>query len=118
MAEDILKQFTPTPPNRDAILFAAGRASVKSLWRWVALALVVTNLVTLALWQWPRSTAPHPTETPYIETREVVVEPSAYLALRDTNWDQPRLPAPSNDAPANPIWHVNSRVNLDRLITP
>jgi hypothetical protein len=59
--EERLSRFTPdgTGLDRDALLFAAGRASVRSGRRWaaVAAALAASQVLTLAI-LWPRSTPP------------------------------------------------------------
>jgi hypothetical protein len=64
MSEDLterLSRFTPDGGalDRDAVLFAAGRASARPNRRWVALAgaLAASQLLTLVL-LWPRPVAP------------------------------------------------------------
>lgn len=60
---EILSRFTPDRAglDRDALLFAAGRASARPNRRWIALAgaLAVSQLLTLA-GLWPRTLAPAP----------------------------------------------------------
>ncbi len=52
-----LARFTPGAVDRDAMLFAAGRASVKPprFWKWAALGLLLSQIVTLGLWFWPKA---------------------------------------------------------------
>ncbi len=82
-----LARFTPAPagPDRDAVLFAAGRASVRRSWRWPAVAglLAVSQAVTLfVLWPSVR------TETATVAA--VVQESSA------TEFVPPASPAPGS----------------------
>ena len=64
MSDDVvakrLSQFTPdgTGLDRDAVLFAAGRASARPNRPWIALAslLAVSQLATLAVFLWPSNT--------------------------------------------------------------
>jgi hypothetical protein len=97
VSEDVigtLGRFTPTQPDRDAILFAAGRASAKpsTRWKWLAAALVVSQSGTLALglWLWPRSAAvpERPDSPPPVAAPEPVPIPSfdpssIYVLSRD-----------------------------------
>ncbi len=71
MSEPIerLSRFTPASSiDRDALLFAAGRASARPNRRWHALcaALAMTQLLTLGLAFWPRPALPLPDHTPQI----------------------------------------------------
>jgi hypothetical protein len=109
-----LSRFTPnaTSLDRDTLLFAAGRASVRPSRRWQALAgvLAVSQLLTLVC-LWPR-TAP-PLETPFAAAKssrsETASEPPAegdaskWRALRErmleTDLDNP---ATSSDEPTIP----------------
>ncbi len=69
MSEPIerLSRFTPDASglDRDALLFAAGRASVRPNQRWHALcaALATTQLLTLGLVFWPRPVTLPPGDT-------------------------------------------------------
>lgn len=60
---EILSQFTPDRGNldRDALLFAAGRASVRPQRRWIALAgaLATTQVLTLLLLPWSKPAPPN-----------------------------------------------------------
>ena len=113
-----LGQFTPAGPNRDELLFAAGRAAARPSrwWRAVAELLAVTQAVTLAVWLWPKEEPrlpPVPSPTPPAVVPEPAVEPGpsspldphSYLALmhRDDASD-PREPfAPAPDRPTRPL---------------
>lgn len=109
-----LSRFTPdgTGLDRDALLFAAGRASVRPRRAWPALAgaLAASQLVTLAL-LWPRPTGPAPAlvekapETPAGEIRPL--DGSALLALtrRIRQAEAGELPPPPTldlDFPVSP----------------
>lgn len=87
-----LSQFTPHPGSldRDALLFAAGRASARPNRRWLALAgtLAVSQLVTLLL-LWP---LPRPVESPlaspktpgFVEPQPAApMHPTTVAALRE-----------------------------------
>lgn len=68
MSEDVmgkLGSFTPAAVDRDALLFAAGRASAKPsrFWKYATAAFAVSHLVTLGLWLAPTKPAP-PTAVP------------------------------------------------------
>jgi DNA polymerase-3 subunit gamma/tau len=77
--EERLSRLTPdaTGLDRDALLFAAGRASVRPARRWQAAAglLAASQLVTLALF-WPRPAPPSPMPVPApVAERPVIVKP-------------------------------------------
>jgi hypothetical protein len=66
---DKLAKFTPTGLDRDAVLFAAGKAAGRrTVWKWLAATLAVSNAVTLGLLLWPKpaATTVVPTEPPDI----------------------------------------------------
>ncbi len=66
--EERLSRFTPdaTGLNRDALLFAAGRASMRPSRRWQALvAVLATSQLLTLVCLWPR-TPSSPPETPFI----------------------------------------------------
>jgi hypothetical protein len=69
-----LTQFTPDGGrlDRDALLFAAGRASVRPSrgWRALAAALAASQLLTMTLILWPREAAPAP--EPHWEAAPIV----------------------------------------------
>jgi hypothetical protein len=75
--EQRLSRFTPDGSglDRDALLFAAGRASARPGRRWMTLAgaLAVSQLLTLAL-LWPRPAPPAPVPAP-APSPAVAVEP-------------------------------------------
>ena len=55
MADDVIEtlaKLKPTPPDRDAILFAAGAASVRRApaWKWISAGLLLSNLVVPIVW--------------------------------------------------------------------
>ncbi len=82
-----LKGFTPSAPYRDALLFAAGRASAprRTGWKWLVVGLMVSNAVTLAVLLWPKPELPVPVvpDPPpaSIEPTPVRPDPHSYLAL-------------------------------------
>jgi hypothetical protein len=87
-----LSRFTPDASglDRDALLFAAGRASVRPGKRWMAIAgaLAASQLLTL-LFLWPRQpeAAPLGIPTPAIavesESPLAPPDPSSWIALRE-----------------------------------
>ena len=67
MSEDVsakLARFTPTGLDRDAVLYAAGKAAGRtSVWKWCTLALAVTNVMTVSAFtnmQWTPETPAQP----------------------------------------------------------
>jgi hypothetical protein len=70
-----LGRFTPdvTGLNRDALLFAAGRASVRPRRRWQALAgaLAASQLLTLVC-LWPPTPSSPPLETPFVASESLL----------------------------------------------
>ncbi len=94
MSEDLTKklsQFTPRNPDRDAILFAAGRASAKprQIWKWTTLLLLITQAAMIGLLLLrnpPQSNTVVPNPVPAIESVAVPqeippVEPSPYSLI-------------------------------------
>ena len=82
MADDVIEtlaKLKPAAADRDAILFAAGRASARRspIWKWISAGLVVSHLVLLFVWR----------------TNEQPTSPLEVERLRD-------LPADSQPAPA------------------
>ena len=86
MSDDpLIKRLTQLKPDgsgldRDALLFAAGRASVRPNRGWMALAgaLAASHLVTLTLFLWHRDPVPVPMpdkETPPVAHVEPPVQP-------------------------------------------
>jgi hypothetical protein len=98
-----LSRFTPDAGglDRDALLFAAGRASARPGRRWMALAaaLAASQVLTLAL-LWPHTPPAGPTVVPAppvaVKTTEPPPppEPSSWSSLRD------RILAADQPAPA------------------
>lgn len=81
MSEDVidtLGRFSPAPMDRDAILFAAGRASAKppGRWKWIAASLAVSQCLTLCLWLAPKKPEP-PTIVPELRSVEPDEPPPA-----------------------------------------
>ena len=119
MSENIaadLKGFTPTAPNRDALLFAAGRASAprRRVWKWLTAGLVATNAVTLAVLFWPKPTVPVlplASDQPpaAVEPAPVRPDPSSYIAL---TWGRDTEP-PSDPGPAPPPAGLTPRAVND-----
>jgi hypothetical protein len=52
-----LSKLTPAAPNRDELLFAAGRATARPnrWWKLAVGALAVSQVATLTVWLWPRA---------------------------------------------------------------
>ncbi len=110
-----LSRFTPDASglNRDALLFAAGRASVRPNRRWQALAAVLaaSQLLTLVC-LWPLAPV-SPPETPMIATESVFPrekagparkpDPSEWRALRQQMQDADlEYLTPPSDEPMPP----------------
>ncbi len=109
-----LSKFTPVGPNRDDLLFAAGRASARPSrrWKWATGFLAVTQAVTLALWLWPKADptpvpipAPVVTPDPEPSAPPAPPDPHSYLALMHRDGDpEPRARfAPGPDRPTRPL---------------
>ena len=117
MPEDVtreLKALTPVAPDRDAILFAAGKAAGRRWggWKWLAVGLLVSNTVTLGVFFWPRPIAPIPrvVVTPVPIPADVPTEPHSpesysYIVLRHTT----ELPRPADAVPVAPSAPLTPR---------
>jgi hypothetical protein len=85
-----LNRFTPNPGglDRDALLFAAGRASARTsrVWKVAAGALAVSQLLTLML-LWPRPAPPAVAPAPS-PVAPAVIEP---VVPAESDTDGPRL---------------------------
>jgi hypothetical protein len=116
MSEDLtakLARFTPTGLDRDAVLFAAGRAAGRrTVWKWLTAALAISNAVTLVALAWPKPTpavmtepnSPPAVSSPSAEEPYGPPAPSSYLALlKDV--EAGRMPAPvdGESPPARPL---------------
>lgn len=109
MPDDVtrdLRALTPVAPNRDAILFAAGRGARRwAGWKWLTFALVVLNSVTLGLLVWPKA-AVNPSPA-VLDPPPAAVEPAApvqpepysYIALQ-RGWDTPSVESDTRPMPA------------------
>ena len=122
MADELthLAKFTPTPADRDAILYAAGRASAPSRrpWQAACAGLLTLQAVTVAAWLASPVTppaVPEPLPTPVVVPEEPrpwqPPDPSSYLALRD-HLDDPLPPLPSGSY-APPGKPLTVRSSLD-----
>jgi hypothetical protein len=98
-----LSQFTPDSAglDRDALLFAGGRASARPNRRWVALsgALAASQIITLGLFLWA---APMQAPGP-LDTRQISLSP------HDVAWSRPLKP-PTSLADASALWAVRERL--------
>ncbi len=83
---ETLAKLKPAAANRDAILFAAGRASARRspVWKWLSLVLIATNLLFLLVRLTPE------------QSRDPIAIP---LSAGDNF--EPSIP----EAPSNPIDH-------------
>ena len=114
-----LSRFTPDAGklDRDALLFAAGRASVRPGRPWMALAGVLTasQLLTL-LFLWPRTPSATPSGPPTppiaVQPTEPVPQPdpSSWRSLREgvvaAGGDLPAPPADDSPLPDEPPWRA------------
>ncbi len=84
MADDVidrLAKLKPAAPDRDALLFAAGRASARrGPWRLLLVGLVIQQAVLISIWSSPKE----PTRN------------------RDPMWDPVGLPVPLEPRPSVP----------------
>ena len=87
-----LSRFTPDGSglDRDALLFAAGRASVRPGRRWKAIAatLAASQLLTLLL-LWPRTTTHQGADaprSPFASAPAVALEPSSPALMDPHSW--------------------------------
>jgi hypothetical protein len=96
MPEDVigdLKAFTPVIPDRDALLFAAGKAAGRQWvgWKWLTLGLLVSNAANICVLFWPRTVSPvapvvNPEPSPALPVEPLppspfTIEPFSYFAL-------------------------------------
>jgi hypothetical protein len=116
MSEDVtakLARFTPTGLDRDAVLFAAGKASGRrGVWKWLALALIGTNAVTLAALAWQKSSPvvlTEPTGSPVVPNVSAdepygPLAASSYLGLMQA-LDADAVPPPTDgsSSPSRPL---------------
>lgn len=119
---DKLARFSPSSGglDRDAILFASGRASSRSRRLWPAIAgfLAVTQAITLAALLMPRSPREMPTKTEIPAALSPMVEPQPEYSSDGMIqvWSDPdRLPRESlvaDPVPPEPIWTVVSAKSL------
>ena len=104
-----LSRFTPDGSglDRDALLFAAGRASARPGRRWMALAgaLAASQLLTL-LFLWPH--VPHQgadaPRSPFAPAPSVAIEPPSPAPADPRSWAMNwRLPNELDDLPPPPV---------------
>jgi hypothetical protein len=124
-----LARFTPISPNRDALLFEAGRASAKPnrVWKWLVIGLLISHGFSFLLWCWPKPTNRVLETTPPVQSlpSESVVEPNrpaspttgSYLAYWQEYSETGELAKlttqgkPTKDNP--PLTAFSSRLPLD-----
>ena len=115
--EDGLSRFTPSLGNldRDAILFAAGRASARPGRKWSAVAalLALSQALTLALLvTTPTPPRPEPSAptVPSIPSESVILRPEAVRDWQTAFDEAPYSPPAMDDLiPDEPPLHVSSR---------
>jgi hypothetical protein len=101
MPEDLtntLRQFTPTLPDRDALLFAAGQASARPtpIWKVLCGLLAINQVAIVALWLARPSTTVNPMTSPVDNTVDdsptpYTPDPYSYLALsKSADIEMPR----------------------------
>lgn len=106
-----LARFSPTSVDRDAVLFATGKAAGRrTVWKWLTAALAVSNAVTLAALAWPKPTPPVLVVPPPILSPDSPAEPygspapSSYLALlKDVEAGRSPSPADGDSPPSHPL---------------
>jgi len=95
MADDVIQtlaKLKPAAPNRDAILFAAGRASAKRspIWKWLSFGLIATHLLLILVWLTPeKASGPIPIPVLAEENSELTKpdSPSVPFDRSATLWD-------------------------------
>ena len=113
--EESLSRFTPSPGglDRDALLFAAGRASSPPDRKWPALAalLALSQMLTVALLLSPGPLPPSPTPPPAPIVPSEVAPPAPFI-VRDwrSAFDESTVPLTASDdlIPDEPPLHVYS----------
>jgi hypothetical protein len=115
-----LSQFTPDASglNRDALLFAAGRASARPNRRWQALAVVlaIAQLLTLVC-LWPRSAVREPLPAPPrmaepspavdpLDLPPFSAEETTPAGMLQVLTEQPDAPSDKPLVPAEPPLHA------------
>ena len=114
--EDMLSRFTPSPGglDRDAVLFAAGRASARPGRKWPTLAalLALSQALTLALLV--AGTPPHPEPparpAPTVPSEPLIPSPEVVRDWRSAFDETPYSPPAMDDlVPDEPPLHVSSR---------
>ena len=99
MADDVIEtlaKLKPAAPDRDAILFAAGRASARSpsIWKWLSAALLVSQLILLKVW--------------------IATEKQSHPVQPQPDWNLPAEPAPAvPETPSAPFDRNASLLNLN-----
>jgi hypothetical protein len=101
-----LSRFTPdaTGLDRDALLFAAGRASVRPnrKWKTLAGALALSQVLTL-VWLWPRTPPPQTSAPVVVESPAPVMPPDDLVP----------------DLPSDGVWRAGMlSMDLDRPKPP
>ena len=126
MADDVIEtlaKLKPATPDRDAILFAAGRASARHspAWIWTSIGLMVSQAVLLGLWIQPansqRPVEKVPAEAPMTAPTPAIPEtPSLPFDRSATLWNlDPPTPEPVPSASVVPEAHWTARTNLSDL---
>jgi hypothetical protein len=115
-----MAKFTPTSVDRDAILYAAGRASAPSCRPWQVacaglLTLQAVAVAVLLTYPLPTPAVAEPLPTPTVVPEEPQPrqppDPSSYLALM-AHFDDPPPPLPSGSF-APPSQPLTVRSTLD-----
>lgn len=102
MPEDLtntLRQFTPTLPDRDALLFAAGRASTRPspMWKLLCGLLAVSQVAIVVWWLARPLTTVNPMTRPMDNTENdsptpFTPDPYSYIALsKSADLELPRI---------------------------
>ena len=122
MADDVIEtlaRLKPAAANRDAILFAAGRASARRspTWKWLTIGLMVSNLLVLRVWLSPeKATEPRrpdpmwPVVPPEIETPSAPVDRSASLWNLDAKSSEP---VPTSAVVPEEHWTARTPIRID-----
>lgn len=115
-----MAQFTPQMGlNRDALMYAAGRASMPRVWpwRWAVLGSICTQ-AAMAWWLWPTSPSQNVPMIVTQPTAEPAVPEQPPLSITPTSilWFQRTLSDPPQQGlPASQVVHHQSVLTVSSL---
>ena len=124
MADDVIEalaKLKPAAVNRDAILFAAGRATAKRspIWKWLSFGLIATNLLLLRVWLTPEK-LPGPIPIPALAEENFELSkpevPSVPFDRSATLWNleaESTQPVPTASVVPEEHWTARTPIRFD-----